>query len=243
MTEVYRHQDDVTLPALLVICEGNLLVLCEGNPSVTGGFPSQRTINAGLDMSIVLARTYCWRNTRVGVDVIMLIVTSLIWNSFGERQHPWSTDSKVNQIQAHYRYKWSSTVHHTWFVNVVQTRWHVSWQIAKSVGTLQWRHAGRDSVSYHQPHDCLLNRLFRRRSKKTSKFRVTSLFAGNSPGTGEFPHKWLVTRKMFPFDDVIMMHRIQQSYIMNVKPMSETFRLYWKSCLFLGSHCCQHSFT
>ena len=30
--------------------------------------------------------------------------------------------------------------------------------------TLRWRHNGRDSVSNHQPHDCLLNRLFRRRS-------------------------------------------------------------------------------
>ena len=56
------------------------------------------------------------------------------------------------------------------------------WQI-----TLQWRHNGHDSVSNHQPHDCLLNRLFRRRSKKTSKLRVTGLCAGNSPGTGEFP--------------------------------------------------------
>ena len=34
---------------------------------------------------------------------------------------------------------------------------------------------------------CLLNGLFRRRSKKTSKLRVTGLCAGNSPGTGEFP--------------------------------------------------------
>ena len=51
---------------------------------------------------------------------------------------------------------------------------------------LQWRHNGRDSVSNHQPHDCLLNRLFRRRSKKTSKLCVTGLCAGNSPGTGEF---------------------------------------------------------
>ena len=42
-------------------------------------------------------------------------------------------------------------------------------------------------VSNHQPHDCLLNHLFRRRSKKTSKLRVTGLCAGNSPGTGEFP--------------------------------------------------------
>ena len=53
--------------------------------------------------------------------------------------------------------------------------------------TLRWRHNERDSVSNHQPHDCLLNRLFRRRWKKTSKLRVTGLCAGNSPGTGEFP--------------------------------------------------------
>ena len=52
--------------------------------------------------------------------------------------------------------------------------------------TLRWRHNGRDSVSHHQPHDCLLNRLFRRRSKKTSKLRVTGLCAENSPETGEF---------------------------------------------------------
>ena len=53
--------------------------------------------------------------------------------------------------------------------------------------SLQWRHNGRDSVSNHQPHDCLLNGLFRRRSKKTWKLRVTGLCAVNSPGTGEFP--------------------------------------------------------
>ena len=33
----------------------------------------------------------------------------------------------------------------------------------------------------------LLNRVFRRRSKKTSKLRVTGLCEGNSPVTGEFP--------------------------------------------------------
>ena len=46
---------------------------------------------------------------------------------------------------------------------------------------------GRDGVSNHQPHDCLLNRLFGHRSKKTSKLRVTGLCVGNSPGTGEIP--------------------------------------------------------
>ena len=32
--------------------------------------------------------------------------------------------------------------------------------------TLQWHHNERHGVSNHQPHDCLLRRLFRRRSKK-----------------------------------------------------------------------------
>ena len=53
--------------------------------------------------------------------------------------------------------------------------------------TLRWPHNERDGVSNHQPHDCLLNRLFRRSSKKTSKLRVTGLCGGNSPVTGEFP--------------------------------------------------------
>ena len=53
--------------------------------------------------------------------------------------------------------------------------------------SLRWRHNGWDGVSNHQPHDCLLNRLFWRRSKKTSKPGVTGLCAGNSSGTGEFP--------------------------------------------------------
>ena len=56
----------------------------------------------------------------------------------------------------------------------------------KRGSALQWRHNNHDGVSNHQPHGCLLNRLFRRRSKKTSKLRVTGLCAGNSPGTGEF---------------------------------------------------------
>ena len=53
--------------------------------------------------------------------------------------------------------------------------------------TLQWSHNERDCISNHQPHDCLLNRLFKRRSQKTSKLRVTGLCEGNSPVTGEFP--------------------------------------------------------
>ena len=75
--------------------------------------------------------------------------------------------------------------------------------------SLLWRHNGHNSVSNHQPYDCLLRRLFRRRSKQTSKPRVTGLCAGNSPGPVNFPHKWPVTRKMFPFDDVIMLQSLK----------------------------------
>ena len=54
---------------------------------------------------------------------------------------------------------------------------------------LQWRHNERHDISNYQPHDCLLNRLFSHRSKKTSKFRVTGLCAGNSPVNDEFSQR------------------------------------------------------
>ena len=69
---------------------------------------------------------------------------------------------------------------------------------------LQWRHNMRDNVSSHQHLHCLLNCLFRRIYKKTSKLRVTDLSVGYSPVTGEFPAQKAITQKIFPYDDVIM---------------------------------------
>ena len=69
---------------------------------------------------------------------------------------------------------------------------------------LLWRHNGRDGVSNHQHHECLLNRSSRHSSKKTSKLRVTGVCAETSPAKpANSPHKWPVTRKMFPFGDVM----------------------------------------
>ena len=83
--------------------------------------------------------------------------------------------------------------------------------------TLQRRHNGHGGVSNHQSRYCLLIGSFRRRSKKTSKLGVSGLCEGNSPVTGEFPHKRPVTRKIFPFDDVIMtsgnISRIQNYFL------------------------------
>ena len=66
-------------------------------------------------------------------------------------------------------------------------RWLTAIKLHQIWYTLQWRHNGCDSVSNHQPQDRLLNRLLRRRSKKTSKLRVTGLWTGNSSGTDELP--------------------------------------------------------
>ena len=75
-------------------------------------------------------------------------------------------------------------------------------QIAVDIIHVSRNMNGRGGVSNHRRFHYLLNRLFRRRSKKTPTRRTASLCEGNSPVNS--PHKGPVTRKMFPFDDVIM---------------------------------------
>ena len=99
--------------------------------------------------------------------------------------------------------------------------WHrklSKWQftmptVMTKFSTLQWRHNEPDSVSNHQPHDCFLNRLFRGRSKNTSKLRVTGLCAEIHRSPVNSARKYPVTRKMLQFDDVIMQQRRQNCQI------------------------------
>ena len=60
----------------------------------------------------------------------------------------------------------------------------VMWDLCKS---LQWHHNVPNDVSNHRHLDCLFNHLFKSRSKKTPKLRVTGICEGNSPVTSEFP--------------------------------------------------------
>ena len=60
------------------------------------------------------------------------------------------------------------------------------------------RNNERDGVSNYWRLDCLFNRLFRPRSKKTSKLRVTGLCEGNSPVTGEFPAQMASNAEIIP---------------------------------------------
>ena len=70
--------------------------------------------------------------------------------------------------------------------------WYFPPYCAEARISWRWRHNELIGISNHQPHDYLLNRLLGHRSKKTS------------PGMVNSPHKWPVTRKRFPLDDIIM---------------------------------------
>ena len=71
----------------------------------------------------------------------------------------------------------------------------------RTFATLRWRHNDQDGVSNHQPRHCLLNCLDQ--SKHQSSASLAFVWEIHR-GPVNFPHKWPVTRKMFPFDDVIM---------------------------------------
>ena len=99
---------------------------------------------------------------------------------------------------------WGESIGHRWIPIMKGHNWVKHLHAMKSKYPFQWRHNGCDDVSNYQPRDCLLNRLFMRRSKKISTLRFTGLCREFTGGRWIPPHKWPVTREMFPFDDVIM---------------------------------------
>ena len=78
--------------------------------------------------------------------------------------------------------------------------------------TLRWRQNGPDGVSNHQPHDCLFNRLFSLRSTKHQSSAPLAFVRIIQRWPVNFLHKAPVTRKIFPFDDVIMKYTFYIPY-------------------------------
>ena len=93
-----------------------------------------------------------------------------------------------------------------------------------SIFPLQWRHNERYGVSNHQSRHCLLNRLFRRRSKKTSKLRVTGHLCGEFTGPGWIPRTKASNAENFPIDDVIMTSSCRGRYNTDNRPKSKSTR-------------------
>ena len=79
--------------------------------------------------------------------------------------------------------------------------------------SLQWRHNEPNGVWNHPRLDCLLNGLFRFRSKKTSKLRVIGLCEGNPSLTSGLPYKGPVTRQMIPFGDVKTLSQLTATHV------------------------------
>ena len=93
--------------------------------------------------------------------------------------------SELFSNQSYHNFKQKS--YHWWAIQRRHGKDHIYACLKLNSGSLRWRHNDHAGVSNHLPHGCLLKRLFRLKSKITSKLRVTGLCAGNSPGTGEFP--------------------------------------------------------
>ena len=64
---------------------------------------------------------------------------------------------------------------------------------------LQWCHNERRGVSNHQSHDCLL-----KDERKHQSSASLAFVRGIHRGPVNSSHKWPITQKMFPFDDVII---------------------------------------
>ena len=112
-------------------------------------------------------------------------------------------------VLTHSSWKWCQRYSAEWedsdiFALLILCYIHWNPKVTRVPTSLQWRHNGHDGVSNHQPHHCLLNHLFGRRSKKTLKLCVTGLCAGIHRGPVNSLHKWPVTRKMSPFDDIMI---------------------------------------
>ena len=85
-----------------------------------------------------------------------------------------------------------SPAHLVIFISLIYTKIGTDWFkihlfINMQEHTLQWHHNEHDGISSHQHLDCLVNRLFRHRSKKISKLCISGLCEGNPPVTSGFP--------------------------------------------------------
>ena len=100
----------------------------------------------------------------------------------------------------------------------------------------QWRHNGRDSVSNHHPTIVYSTVCSGADQTKHQSSASLAFMRGIHRWPVNFPHKWQVTQKMLPFDDVIMIHCHRQSSVAIVRLWSlidnfalafPVFKIHW----------------
>ena len=130
-----------------------------------------------------------WSSKSINVLGLVVIFTKIntVWHHAKRIQWDgdrfWSLSNISGVLHTVYQNTISSV---QLFGSRIDYHWRVGHPFENKSATWEWRPNECDGVSNHQRIDCLLNRLFSRRSKKTSKLRVTGFCEENSPVTGEF---------------------------------------------------------
>ena len=202
----------------------SLLAICAGNSPVPGEFPAQRPVTRRFDVFFDLRpnkrlskQWWCWWietpsrslwRHRNGLPLVLLNGLSKLAEipTIHLSQQRKARKFNSNFLQFSYPQSISRSANHRSSNNsqleaCLIPVYRPAWPLDHSI---QWRHNKRVIISDHQRFHCLLNCWIKRSSKKTSKLRVTGLCAGIHRWPVNSPHKRPVTRKMLPFDDVII---------------------------------------
>ena len=151
-------------------------------------------------LAVQICETEEFRVQNVPISVFSDIGTSIYFE--------YAYVAQYNRIWSYKRNKFSPTVRHATLASTIRNT-----ILEPSHKAPQVRHNSPHYIDVimsaivlnYQARDYLLDRFFRRRSKETSKFPVTLI---SVRGSNRWPvnssHTGPVTRKMFPFDDVIM---------------------------------------
>ena len=149
-----------------------LQAVCAGNSAVTGEMPAKRPVTGSFDVFVDLhlnkrlsKRWWCWW---------FETPSRPLWRHCNDLWKPY------HKIEGAYHVR--CTILTNECTSAIFAVWFGLW---KHSFALQWRHYERDGVSNNRR--CLLNRLFRRRTKKTSTLRDTGLCKGTPTVTGGFP--------------------------------------------------------
>ena len=144
-----------------------LLALCEGIPAITGtDYPHKCPVTRSIDVLFDVHREQTFQQ---------IVELQVIWDSM---ELMWR---RFNEMI------WQGTLQSRWWTHISTEPFRCWFMYRNFNNTKQWCNNEHDGVSNHRRLDCLLNCLFRRRSKRTSKLRVTGLCKGNPPVTRGFP--------------------------------------------------------
>ena len=94
--------------------------------------------------------------------------------------------------------------------------------------TALWRHNGLDGVSNHQPNHCLLSRYSSADQRKHKSSASLAFMRGIHRRPVNSPHKWPVTRKRFPFNDVFMKIEMSPVCQLFIGMKGISFKCRWK---------------